>query len=113
MAIPKKIRDLVLARDGHCMHCGNEDNTLILHHRKNKGLGGSKLLDTPDNLLTVCSLYNGMMESDPVTARNARGWGHKLAVWEDTARPVFDVVGGWWFLLPDGSRVRVETREQF
>jgi hypothetical protein len=112
MAIPKKIRDLIRARDQHCYHCGVEED-LVPHHRINRGMGGSKLLDTPDNLMMVCAVYNGLMESDILTARNARGWGHKLAVWEDTARPVFDVVGGWWFLLPDGSRVRVEVREQF
>jgi hypothetical protein len=112
MAIPKKIRDLVLARDQHCYHCGVEED-LVPHHRINRGMGGSKLLDTPDNLMMVCAVYNGLMESDILTARNARGWGHKLAVWEDTGRPVFAVVGGWWILGADGSRVRVEVREQF
>jgi hypothetical protein len=112
MAIPKKVLNLIRARDQHCYHCGVEED-LVPHHRINRGMGGSKLLDTPDNLMMVCAVYNGLMESDILTARNARGWGHKLAVWEDTGRPVFDVVGGWWFLLPDGSRVRVEVREQF
>jgi hypothetical protein len=112
MAIPKKVLTLLRARDPHCYHCGAEED-LVPHHRINRGMGGSKLLDTPDNLMMVCAVYNGLMESDILTARNARGWGHKLAVWEDTGRPVFDVVGGWWILLPDGSRVRVEIREQF
>jgi hypothetical protein len=112
MAIPKKTLTLIRARDPHCYHCATEED-LVPHHRINRGMGGSKLLDTPDNLMMVCAVYNGLMESDILTARSARGWGHKLAVWEDTARPVFDVVGGWWILGADGSRVRVEIREQF
>jgi len=34
-------------------------------------------------------------------------------VWERTERPVYDVAGGWWFLLPDGNRVRMQSTEQF
>jgi hypothetical protein len=77
-------------------------------------MGGSKLLDTLDNLMLVCGLYNGAMESDLLVARDARGWGRKLAAWEDTSRPVFDSVGHrWWILLPDGSRVEHEVKEPF
>jgi 5-methylcytosine-specific restriction endonuclease McrA len=112
MAIPKKLRNLILARDPHCYHCGQTEE-LTVHHRKNRGMGGSKLLDTPDNLMAVCSRYNGEMESHPVVAQQARSWGHKLPVWESTGWPVFDVAGGWWFLLEDGSRVRVENERQF
>ena len=110
MAIPKKILKLVQERDAHCWHCGSEVD-LVPHHRTNRGMGGSKLLDTPDNLMMVCAVYNGLMESDFRTAALARGWGHKLAVWEDTARPVFDVVGGWWILGADGSRVRLQRSD--
>jgi len=77
-------------------------------------MGGSKLLDTLDNLMMVCAIYNGEMEGVARVAAEARLWGHKLPVWEDTGRPVFDAPGfGWWRLLPDGTRVRVEIREQF
>ena len=113
MAISKKMRELILARDGHCYHCGTDDDTLVVHHRKGRGLGGSKLLDTPDNLMAVCAFYNGDMESVSASAQQARAWGHKLAVWERTERPVYDVAGGWWFLLPDGNRVRMQSTEQF
>jgi hypothetical protein len=85
----------------------------VVHHRINRGMGGSKLLDTPDNLMAVCSRYNGDMESLPRVAAQARGWGHKLAVWEDTARPVFDATGfTWWVLLPDGTKVESDWRDQ-
>jgi 5-methylcytosine-specific restriction endonuclease McrA len=106
MALPKKTVELLRRRDPHCYHCGQTED-LVPHHRKNKGMGGSKLLDTPDNLMMVCSRYNGDMESNPRVAQQARAWNHKLPVWESTDWPVFDMAGGWWFLLRDGNRVRM------
>lgn len=103
MAIPAKLRKLIEARDPHCYHCG-ETNDLQIHHRRNRGMGGSKLLDTPDNLLRVCAAWNYAMESDARSASQARGWNHKMPVWEKQNLPVFDVGGGWWYLQPDGSR---------
>jgi len=36
-----------------------------------------------------------------------------LAVWEGTDYPVFDAVGfSWWVLLPDGTRVLSDWRDQ-
>lgn len=112
MAIPKKVLKLVQARDERCWHCGSELD-LVPHHRINRGMGGSKLLDTPDNLMMVCALYNGAMESDAEVAGLAKQWGHKLAVWERTERPVFDPFGGWWYLLPDGSKIPAPVSESF
>ena len=106
MAIPAKIRKLIEQRDECCWHCGTHVD-LVVHHRKNRGMGGSKLLDTPDNLMLICALYNGAMEADAGVARSARQWGHKLPGWESTGNAVFQVGGGWWYLLPDGSKVRM------
>ena len=111
MAIPKKILKLVQERDSHCWHCGIEED-LVLHHRINRGMGGSKLLDTPDNLMMVCSRWNGDMESNAELAASARGWGHKLPVWEKLEHPVFDRMGGWWYLLPDGGKVESHWKDQ-
>jgi hypothetical protein len=107
MAIPKKVLSLVQARDQHCAHCGTTED-LVPHHRRNRGMGGSKLLDTPDNLMMVCAIYNGAMESDTRVANQARAWNHKLPVWEKQNLPVFDVAGGWWYLQVDGSRVQAD-----
>lgn len=71
-------------------------------------MGGSKLLDIPENLLMVCARYNGDMEADLKVMKDARGWGHKLSHGEDFSKPVFDLISfSWWKLLPDGTKVRV------
>jgi hypothetical protein len=103
MAITAKLRKLIEARDPYCYHCG-ETNDLQIHHRRNRGMGGSKLLDTPDNLMRVCAAWNYGMEADPSVASRARTWNHKLSQWEQHNLPVFDVAGYWWYLQPDGTR---------
>ena len=110
MAIPKKVLKLVQGRDDHCWHCGVEED-LVPHHRINRGMGGSKLLDTPDNLMMICARWNGDMESNAGVAAAGKGWGHKLSAWESTGAPVFDRVGGWWILSGDGTKVRVNWKD--
>jgi len=105
MALSRKSLTLLRARDAHCWHCGATDD-LVPHHRKNRGMGGSKLLDGLDNLMLVCAFWNGEMESTSADAAAARGWGHKLSAWEATNRPVFDIpTSTWYTLLEDGTRV--------
>ena len=105
MAIPKKVLKVVQERDTHCWHCGREDD-LVPHHRKNRGMGGSKLLDTPDNLMMICAAWNGSMESDARDAATARGWGHKVPIWGDLKQPVFDRGSfQWWILDSEGGMV--------
>ena len=112
MAVAKKVLKLVQARDQHCWHCGLEED-LVPHHRINRGMGGSKLLDTPDNLMMVCARWNGDMESNAELAATARGWAHKLPVWEKLEHPVFDRMSfQWYFLLPDGSKVLSDWKDQ-
>jgi len=98
MAIPKKVLKQVQERDQYCWHCGREDD-LVPHHRINRGMGGSKLLDIPENLMMVCGQYNGDMESDAWVAIAARALGHKLRSWESHSLPVFDVVTQLWYVL--------------
>ena len=105
MALSRKSLTLLRARDAHCWHCGATDD-LVPHYRKNRGMGGSKLLDGLDNLMLVCAFWNGEMESTSADAAAARGWGHKLSAWEATNRPVFDIpTSTWYTLLEDGTRV--------
>ena len=112
MALSPKLRKLIEQRDGHCYHCGTTEG-LQVHHRKNRGMGGSKLLDTPDNLIQVCAAWNFYMESDAEMASTARGWNHKLPLWESLELPVFDRSEfRWYFLSPDGDRVESHWKDQ-
>lgn len=55
--IPRKIRDAVLDRDDRCCtRCGVglEGRRYSLHHRRRKGAGGSTLLHTMANLVSLC-----------------------------------------------------------
>jgi hypothetical protein len=92
---------LILRRDfGRCYHCGVSDDTLIWQHRKNRAMGGSKSADVASNLMTMCSAYNGLIESDAREAERARRLGWKLQSWQDPqTEPVFDFVTGEWFNL--------------
>lgn len=100
----------VRARDQHCWHCGIEDD-LVPHHRKNRQAGGSKSRENDvTNIILVCALWNGQMESSADDAEKARSSGHKLRSWQDTFNPVFDFVSGRWYrLTPDGGKT--ETLE--
>ncbi len=107
------IRKLVLERDPYCFHCG-ESNDLVVHHRRNRGHGGSKLLDKPEWLMAVCARYNGEMESVSSVAESARRSGHKLRSWEASSLPVFDVVTLLWYVLKtDGTKEVYEDGEGY
>ena len=86
------------ARDSWCWHCGTEQ-TLVPHHRANRGMGSSKVLDTLQNVILVCSEYNGLMESDADVANDARDKGHKLSKYISPSTPVFDNYLKKWFAL--------------
>lgn len=90
------------ARDTHCPHCGIGVPYLVPHHRKNRGMGGSKLRDTPSNILLVCALLNGAMEQQSEVAEDARRYGWKLESWQDPlVVPIYDAVTGFLYRLKD------------
>lgn len=106
--ISDKVRRLVFERDGgRCPHCG-ETEAIGLQHRISKGMGGSRLLDNPANLLTFCNIGNAAMESDPDFAERARLMGWKLSRWDDPLEiGYFDKNAGQWFTLSN-----IFTRER-
>ena len=104
-----RVRKQIEKRDPACWHCGTTQD-LVLHHRRNRGMGGSKLIDTPQNLIRVCQNYNLLMELDPQTAAEAMEYGHKLQSWRDISDPVFDTPNLTWYkLTEDGDRVKTEA----
>lgn len=110
-----RIKGLIRRRDdGICWHCGCEETTI--HHRKNRGMGGSKpeISDRPSNLLTICPEYNGLMESDVNAYREAteNGWKlrngmHSLEV------PVWRYDHTWWILNDLGDKFQLEQEGLF
>lgn len=93
-----------LDRDGGCIHCG-ETEAVAPHHRRNRGMGGSKLLDAPSNIVVICSVINGLLESDTYWARKGRDWGWKLTAGQDPATtPVWVPVEGAWFTFDDNYK---------
>lgn len=100
--VSARVRQLIYERDGgQCYHCGTTAG-LGLQHRIGRGMGGSKLLNLPSNLLTFCNLANTEMEADADAARIARQHGWKLHSFETPyllVRPVYDRYAQTWFFL--------------
>ena len=94
-----------LDRDGGCWHCG-DDTTAVPHHRVNRGMGGSKARDEASNVIVMCSMVNGLMESDPIMAEMAREFGWKLESWQNPVDvPVYEATSGVWYFLRGYEKV--------
>jgi len=90
-----------LSRDLSCWHCGFTED-LIPHHRKNRGMGGSKAASVPSNTIVMCAIYNGLMESSHAAASLALSKGWKLSSWENPLESIVYHAGeGAWYLLDD------------
>jgi hypothetical protein len=72
-------------------------------------MGSSKVLDTLQNVIMVCSRYNGDMESDANVANQARDLGHKLSKFASPSAAVFDNYQKKWFALDEkGNKFETE-----
>jgi hypothetical protein len=104
---------LYLARDMHCVcGCVGREDTFVPQHRAGRGMGGSKELDRPANVLVMCSYLNGMIEADAVTADIAREYGWKLYRWENPETvPFYDLATRTWNLIDnDYNRTITEKK---
>lgn len=100
----ESIRKRIFKRDhGICWHCGTDENVTI-HHRTNRGMGGSKNLDMPSNLVVMCSEFNFLMEADLAAFRLAKKRGWKVSKYQRAAEVEIQNHEGRTFLLDDMFR---------
>lgn len=120
MSVTPRVRVKVLDRDGWaCWWCRTsiEGRPYSIHHRRPRGMGGSKRPDTdrPQNLLVLCGSgvtgCHGWIESN-------RAWAveHGLIVRQGDdpmVRAVADSAGEWWWLDALGGRHPALTEPEF
>jgi hypothetical protein len=104
--IPREVRELVDGRDGgRCQRCGTYTSNRSRHHRKSKGMGGSKLFDTPQNIVTLCGSgttgCHGWVESNRDEAYDL-GWLVRRNGRQDPADVHINTYWGWGLFTADG-----------
>jgi hypothetical protein len=107
----KKTFQKFIDRDGVCPHCLKSDDTLVPNHRQNRGMGGSRSLDRPSNILVLCHTANFLLESNAEFAAKGKAYGWKLTrnqVPEFT--PVL-LADGWWLLDNDFHKTPLPNNE--
>jgi 5-methylcytosine-specific restriction endonuclease McrA len=113
---PVDVKRAVIRRDGgFCLlalhRCQGEATTT--DHRANRGMGGSRLLNDPVNLIAACGICNGDKADATSLELEERGlWVRPAATHEKTlvrARetPVEALDGTRWFLLSATERITV------
>lgn len=102
-----------LARDLHCFcGCLGREETYVPNHRASRGMGGSKLLDRPSNVMVMCSGLNILIEQNADLAAQAKQFGWKLERWQVPEEvPIFDrATGEWWLLDNEYNRAKYERK---
>lgn len=110
-ATSKRVLRLLEQRDGRrCGWCGREGDTLVPHHRANRGMGGAPDRDTISNLIWLCADENGLIESDERWAERARADGVKISRHsEPSAVPIRHWLFGWVLLNDEGTATPAPT----
>lgn len=106
--ISKKVRQKIFQRDGECCVVCGTTNDLTIHHRVNRGAGGSKLFDSYPYLLLVCTYCNSDMESSLSKSALAKANGYKLSrnanpPIDPTEKAVYYYNLGEWYLLDNNG----------
>lgn len=97
------VREIVYARAGYaCEVCGDTYGPFLTHHRRPRGMGGTRRLDTnsPSNLLLLCDPCHLNVESFRDRAR-AMKW--LVVQHHDPALTPVRLRHGWTYLTPDGG----------
>lgn len=100
-SVPKRLLKMLDDRDGHrCAYTGIESDTLVPHHRANRGMGGGS--HEIQNLVWLDSIINGRVENDLQSDALARGI--KISKYSKPEEmPIMHSVHGWVYLKPDGT----------
>lgn len=110
MNVPAKTVKVFRERDSQrCAACG-VSNALSTQHRINKGSGGDPkgYRNILSNLLTLCVLCNGALESDERFRASGISNGWKAMSWDDPLRvAVYYMWAREWRLLDDQGGYRV------
>lgn len=115
MPIPKRIVKQVLERDGGACVLSSRlclGQASCADHRVGRGMGSSKGLDVPANLVAACSICNGLKESDAVFRAECTSRGLHIKRSQATAldiqhcleTPIVAPDGTLWLLTADGKR---------
>jgi 5-methylcytosine-specific restriction protein A len=97
------VRDLVYHRAGfRCERCGTADGPFAIHHRRPRGMGGTRRPETnfASALLLLCDACHSTVES---RRRYALGLGYLVPSSQDPAETPVDVRGRWVHLTPSGT----------
>ena len=99
----KPVRDIVLERsEGRCERCSTASAGMQLHHRRPRGMGGSKAADTNTaaNCLALCPQCHFNIE---LSRESALHLGYLVRQGQaPESQPVF-YRGQWVFLNNDGT----------
>lgn len=108
--VSRETRNLVINRAKFiCERCGGELNTMSVHHRRPRKMGGSRLPDTnqPQNLLVLCGTgitgCHGWIESNRHAAVTD---GYLLYQNDDPCQHPYLGHDGWWWLTETAEKMR-------
>lgn len=116
-AVQEAARRIVRARDAHyCQMCGVSivDIESSIHHRLNKGNGGSALLERPSVLIRLCgsgtTRCHGWIGRNPEKAGDL-GWllPRNNPDIDPEREPIF-TIRGWLLLDDEGARTACDPR---
>ena len=115
-----KVRRLIFTRDGHkCVaqgvfgFCGGD---LTLQHRAPRGMGGSAVMDGPENLVTMCLTHNELERASADFHRLCVKLGWAMPRWAFDQNfadviPVWYQSMGWFQLEPDFRLAMIDERQ--